>query len=251
MITLALRGMGERKLRSILTAIAVLLGVAMVSGTYVLTDGIRGAFAKINETAKQGTDAVLSPKTQFNSSFSQQEQLPESLVDRVRALPEVGSAAGASQGFGALVVDGEEITQFGGPNLVFSTAPQPFDPTSAAEGREPTGPNEVAVSRDLANRNGIEVGDRVGLETAHGTQQVVVVGLVDFGGSGSAGGYGFTMTTLANLQRWYDQRGEVGEINVAAKPGVTPERLVEAIGRIVPPEVKVQTGQQNADENAK
>ncbi len=62
MTKLALRGMAERKLRSILTAVAVLLGVAMISGTYVLTDGIRGAFAKINETANQGTDAVLSPE---------------------------------------------------------------------------------------------------------------------------------------------------------------------------------------------
>jgi putative ABC transport system permease protein len=250
-ITLALRGMAERKLRSILTAIAVLLGVAMISGTYVLTDGIRGAFRKINETANQGTDAVLSPKTQFNSSFTQAEQLPESLVSRVRALPEVSSAAGASQGFGALVVDGKAITQFGGPNLVFSTTPEPFDPTSAVEGREPSGASEVAVSSDLAHRHGIDVGDQVGLETAHGTQPVTVVGLVDFGGSGSAGGYGFTMTTLANVQRWYDQRGRVGQISVAAKPGVTPDRLVAAIRRIVPPTVKVQTGRENAAENAK
>ncbi len=251
MTKLALRGMAERKLRSILTAIAVLLGVAMISGTYVLTDGIRGAFAKINETANQGTDAVLSPKTQFNSGLSQEQGIPQSLVDRVRRLPEVSSAAGAGQGFGALVKDGKEITQFGGPNLVFSTAPQPFDPTSAVKGREPAAPGEIAVSKDLADRNGIDVGDRIGLETAHGTVQVNVVGLVDFGGSGSAGGYGFTMTTLANLQRWYDQRGKVNQISVAARPGVSPERLVDAIQRVVPADVKVQTGQQNAEENAK
>jgi putative ABC transport system permease protein len=244
--------MAQRKLRSTLTAIAVLLGVAMIAGTYVLTDGIRGAFAKINETANQGTDAVLSPKTQFNSSFTQDEQLPEALVARVRALPEVSAAAGTSQAFGALVLDGEQITQFGGgPNLVFSTSPAPFDPTSAVDGREPAGPGEVAVSQDLADRHDIEVGDRVGLETAHGTQPVTVVGLVDFGGSGSAGGYGFTMTTLANLQRWYDQRGEVGEIDVAARAGISPGRLVAAIRRIVPAGVKVQTGAENADENAK
>jgi putative ABC transport system permease protein len=248
---LALRGMAERRLRSALTAIAVLLGVAMISGTYVLTDGIRGAFAKINETAKQGTDAVISPKTEFTSGFSQAELLPEPLIERVRALPEVSSAAGANQGFGALVVDGKPITQFGGPNLVFSTAPEPFDPTSAVDGREPTGPNEVAVSHDLADKHGIDVGDEVGLETDHGTKPVTVVGLVDFGGSGSAGGYGFTMTTLENLQRWYDQRGQVGEIDVAARSGVSPRQLVEAIRRIVPPGVKVQTGEQNADENAK
>jgi putative ABC transport system permease protein len=243
--------MAERKLRSALTAIAVLLGVAMISGTYVLTDGIRGSFKKINETANEGTDAVLSPKTEFNSSFSQTEKLPASLVGRVRALPEVEKAAGALQAFGALVVDGKPITQFGGPNLVFGTTPEPFDPTSPTEGRDPSAPGEIAVSRDLANQHGIEVGDRIGLETSHGTQPVTVVGLVDFGGSGSAAGYGFTMATPRDVQRWYGQRGQVGQISVAAKPGVSPEQLVSAIQAIVPPSVKVQTGQQNADEQAK
>jgi putative ABC transport system permease protein len=248
---LALRGMAERKLRSALTAIAVLLGVAMITGTYVLTDGIKGSFKKINETANQGTDAVVSPKTEFNSSFTQTEKLPASLVGRVRALPEVAKAAGALQAFGALVVDGNPITQFGGPNLVFGTTPEPFDPTSPTEGRDPSAPGEVAVSRDLADQHGIEVGDRVGLETSHGTQQVTVVGLVDFGGSGSAAGYGFTMATPGDVQRWYDQRGQVGQISVAARPGVSPEQLVSALQSVVPAGVKVQTGQQNADEQAK
>ncbi len=251
MTKLALRGMAERKLRSALTAIAVLLGVAMISGTYVLTDGIRGAFAKINETANQGTDAVLSPKTEFNSSFTQSEKLPASLVGRVRALPQVEKAAGAMQALGALVVDGEPITQLGGPNLVFGITPEPFDPTSPAEGRDPSAPGEIAVSRDLAHQHGIDVGDRVGLETSHGTAQVTVVGLVDFGGSGSAAGYGFTMAMPGDIRRWYDQEGEVGQILVAAKPGIAPEQLVRAIQAVVPPGVKVQTGQQQADEQAK
>ena len=251
MTKLALRGMAERKLRSALTAIAVLLGVAMIAGTYVLTDGIKGSFKKINETANQGTDAVLSPKTEFNSSFSQTEKLPASLVARVRALPQVAKAAGALQAFGALVLDGKPVTQFGGPSLVFGTTPEPFDPTSPAEGRDPSAPGEIAVSRDLANDHGIEVGDRVGLETSHGTKQVTVVGLVDFGGSGSAAGYGFTMATPGDIRSWYDQQGQVGQISVAAKPGVSPEQLVAAIRSIVPADVKVQTGQENADEQAK
>ena len=43
----ALRGLAARKLRSILTAIAIVLGVAMVSGTLVLTDTIEKAFDSI------------------------------------------------------------------------------------------------------------------------------------------------------------------------------------------------------------
>ena len=243
--------MAERKLRSSLTAIAVLLGVAMISGTYVLTDGIRGAFAKINETANEGTDAVLSPKTEFNSSFTQSERLPVSLLRKVRGLPQMQKATGAMQALGALVVDGKPITQFGGPNLVFGTTPEPFDPTSPVEGRDPAASGEVAISRDLADQHGIEVGDRVGLETSHGMAHVTVVGLVDFGGSGSAAGYGFTMATPSDIRRWYDQQGEVGQILVAGKPGITPDQLVRVIQSIVPPGVKVQTGQQQADEQAR
>ncbi len=251
MITLALRGMAERKLRSALTAIAVLLGVSMISGTYVLTDQIRDSFKDILETGNEGTDAILTPETEFSSSYTQEERLPASLVDRVRQVPGVESAAGQSQAFGALIVDGEEIRTTGAPNLVFGTSPEPFDATEPAEGRDPVNPGEIAVSRDLADDHDIEVGDRVELETSHGAQDVTVVGLVNFGGEGSAAGYGFTVATPVDIARWYDQEGEVSSVSVAAADGVTPEELVRRLAAVVPADVKVQTGQQNADEEAR
>jgi putative ABC transport system permease protein len=251
LIGLALRGMTQRKLRSALTAIAVLLGVAMIAGTYVLTDGIRNAFHRINETANQGTDAVLTPRTAFSSNLSQQEEtLPAALVDRVRRLPQVASAAGQHEAFGSIVVDGKEITPQGAPSLVFSLMPKPFNATSVAEGRDPSASGEIAVSRDLAEQNGIGVGDRVELETDRGTRPVTVVGLVNFGGSGSAAGYGFAIATPADMERWYDQRGEVGEIHIAARAGISQEQLVAAIRPHLPRSVKVQTGEENADEQA-
>ena len=47
MMRFALKGLLGRKLRTALTAIAIVLGVAMVSGTYVLTDSIDNAFDAI------------------------------------------------------------------------------------------------------------------------------------------------------------------------------------------------------------
>ena len=47
MIRVALAGLLGRKLRTALTAIAIVLGVAMVSGTFVLTDSIDKAFNSI------------------------------------------------------------------------------------------------------------------------------------------------------------------------------------------------------------
>jgi putative ABC transport system permease protein len=248
---LALRGMAERKLRSALTAIAVLLGVSMISGTYVLTDEIRDSFQDIIETGNEGTDAILTPQTEFTSSFSQEERLPASLVERVRAVPGVEAAAGQSEAFGALIVDGEEIRATGAPSLVFGASPEPFDPTDAVEGRDPVNSGEIAVSRDLADQHGIEVGARVQLETSIGAQDVTVVGLVDFGGEGSAAGYGFTVATPGDIARWYDQLGEVASVSVSAADGITPEQLVRRLRAVVPADVKVETGQENADEEAR
>src|SRR5215207_8084075 len=136
--------MAERKLRSILTAIAVLLGVSMISGTYVLTDQIRDSFKDLLETGNEGTDAVLTPQTKFTSNYSQEERLPVSLVDRVKRVPGVDAAAGQREAFGALIVDGEEIRTAGAPSLVFGTSPEPFDATERAEGGDPASQGEIA-----------------------------------------------------------------------------------------------------------
>ena len=66
MIRVALRGLLGRKLRATLTAIAIILGVAMVSGTYVLTDSIDRAFDNIFSDTRAGSNAVISGKSAFD-----------------------------------------------------------------------------------------------------------------------------------------------------------------------------------------
>jgi putative ABC transport system permease protein len=61
----ALRGLFSRKLRTILTALAIVLGVATVSGTYVLTDSINKAFHSIFNEGRKGSDVVISGKSAF------------------------------------------------------------------------------------------------------------------------------------------------------------------------------------------
>ena len=62
MTAFALRGLLGRKLRTVLTAIAIVLGVATVSGTYVLTDSINNAFHSIFYETRAGSDAVACPQ---------------------------------------------------------------------------------------------------------------------------------------------------------------------------------------------
>src|SRR5687768_18536842 len=94
MISLALRSMAQRKLRAALTALAILLGVAMIAGTYVQTDQISTAFEDIQQTANQGTDAVVRPKKEFGAAWAAGRPLPESLVGNVAEVPGVARAAG-------------------------------------------------------------------------------------------------------------------------------------------------------------
>ena len=67
MIGVALKGLAGRKLRAVLTALAIILGVAMISGTYVLTDTIDKAFSNIFTSVYAGTDAVDNRQVAFGN----------------------------------------------------------------------------------------------------------------------------------------------------------------------------------------
>ena len=60
MTRVGLRGITTRRLRTVLTALAIVLGVAMVSGSYTLTDTMRGAADSLSSSAYDGTAAVVS-----------------------------------------------------------------------------------------------------------------------------------------------------------------------------------------------
>jgi putative ABC transport system permease protein len=62
MTRVALRGLWGRKLRTLLTAVAIVLGVALVAGTLVLTDSIQKAFDNIFTDSRQGSSVVISGK---------------------------------------------------------------------------------------------------------------------------------------------------------------------------------------------
>ena len=90
MITVALRGLAGRKLRASLTAFAIVLGVAMVSGTFVLTDTIKAAFNTVFTQVYKSTDAVITGKSAIGGNQNNNvvvPSLPQSLLARVRPGP--------------------------------------------------------------------------------------------------------------------------------------------------------------------
>ena len=250
MTALVLRGMAQRRLRAALTALAILLGVAMIAGTYVQTDQIRTAFEEIEQTANAGMDAVIRPKTEFGNTFSGTRPLPESLVDRVAAVPGVSRAAGQLWESGSLVVGGERIASDYAPNGVFSTLGEPFEPTDPVAGRQPAGPGEVGVLRQTAEANDLRVGQRVGLATRTGVADVTIVGIFEYGDVSSVGGANLVTATLPQIQEWYDRDGEVMSVVAAGEDGVAPETLAARIREVTAPDLEVTTGAADAQRQA-
>jgi putative ABC transport system permease protein len=250
MIGLALRSLGQRKLRAALTALAVLLGVAMIAGTYVQTDRISTAFEDIEQTARAGTDVVVQAQQTFTSDLAASQTFDAGVLDRVRAVAGVAQAEPHLAETGSLVVDGEAIAPGFAPTLVESWLGEPFTPLQFTDGRGPRASGEVAVNRQLAEDEDLEVGRHVGLTTRTGVQPVVISGIADYGAAQSLGGATLVVPLLSDVQQWFDREGEISEIAIRAADGVAPEQLADRVRAAVPGDLQVRTGEQTAREDA-
>jgi putative ABC transport system permease protein len=255
MVRFALRGLLGRKLRTALTAIAIVLGVAMVAGTFMLTDSIDKAFDTIFTEVRQGSNAVISGKTAFDLSQdvgSSAPTLDESLLDTVRGLPDVEAAEGSVDGQAQLIgKDGKAIVYGGAPNLGFSIAAgaSRFNPLTLVEGSWP-GPGEVVVDESTADKENMRLGQRIGVQAEGPAQVLRLSGLVRFGSVSTIGGATLSGFDLPTAQELFGKRGRLDEIAVAANPGVSDEQLVRELQANVPPTAQVKSAAQQAQDDA-
>jgi putative ABC transport system permease protein len=252
MMRVALAGLLGRKLRAALTATAIVLGVAMVSGTFVLTDSIDKAFTSIFTDTRKGSDAVVTGKaaTALNNG-STAPTLSDSLLAQVRGLSEVAAAEGEVGGQAQLIgSDGKAIVFGGAPNLGFSIADgaSRFNPLTLVSGHWPHG-DEVVIDRSTANKKHFTVGQTIGVQAVGPIVRLRISGLVTFGSVGLGGATlaGFDQSTA---QRLFDKPNRFDEIDVAAKRGVSPTELVKQISGILPKDAQVRTGAQQAAKDA-
>jgi putative ABC transport system permease protein len=257
MTKFALRGILGRKLRTVLTAFAIVLGVATVSGTYVLTDSIDKAFDSIFTTSRENSDAVISGKSAFDLSGDSGVTAPafdESLLGKVRALPDVAQADGQVNSDSTQLIgkDGKAVVYGGAPNLGFSIArgSSPFNPLTLVQGSWPHG-NEVVIDKSTANKEDFKVGETVGVQAEGPVRRLRIAGLVKFGSVSTIGGATLAGFDLPTAQKLFDRPGELDEIAVSSKPGVSDDALLKQVQEILPPATQVRSGKAQADEDAK
>ena len=167
MIGVALKGLAGRKVRALLTALAVVIGISMVSGTYILTDTMQKSFDGLFAATYDKTDAVISGKEIVKNSAdgaSGVPTVPASLLSRVQALPEVGAAGGSVSpdevgSADILGKDGKPVARESVSGSYDSANPQ-FSPLKLKSGKWADGPDQVVVDAGTVGKQHYEIGDR-------------------------------------------------------------------------------------------
>ena len=258
MIRVALKGLAGRKFRVALTAIAIVLGVAMISGTYILTDTIDKAFGAIFEDTYAGTDAIVTGQgadISFEGDTSALPPVEASLLPQVRQLPEAEAAAGSVVEESAAKIigdDGKAIDTQGAPAFGFGIdfAQPRFNPIKLLGGRWPRNGNEVVIDTGVADDEGFRIGDTVRVASLQPVRPFELVGIAQYGTVSSLGAITFAVFTIPEAQRLFERERKYDAISAAAKSGITQDELVQSILPILPPDTKVQSAEAQAQEDS-
>jgi putative ABC transport system permease protein len=263
---LAPRQLRARRLRALLTAAGIVLGVAMILGVLLLSATIQRTFSDLFDSVYGRTDLVVSGSQSSGS-------LRPSTLREVRATEGVEDAAGGIQARFNLIERSErepsaqpppgelpegapapppaveaEIEITGEPLNVAGRAPgsTDFSDTETVEGREPQRGREIHLQQSWADANKIEVGDRIRLATPSGTERLEVVGLFDFATGLDFGGEGFATMPLAAARKMMDKPRGYDEILLTVSGGEETisdvrrrlERRLESGARVNTPDKK-------------
>lgn len=258
MTGVAIKGLMQRKTRAILTALAIVLGVAMVSGTFVLTDTIDKAFSSIFSSSYAKSDAVIGSKTVVENSTSGKPTVSEDLLERVTALPSVETATGAIMDFTGSAnevklakPDGTTIGNADAPSFGIGFDPDESDlnPMTLVEGAWARGGDQVVIDVGAAKEHDIAVGDRVVLSAEGPSRTSTVTGLARFGDTDSLGAT-LAITDVPTARDLLDKSG-FDLIFVGAKAGVSSDWLISDISPLLPATAEVQDGAAKGEADGK
>jgi putative ABC transport system permease protein len=257
-VRVALRGLAGRKLRAVLTAVAIVLGVAMISGTYILTDTINRAFTTLFTESYAGTDAVVTGRgldISIDGEAPPSPPVDASLLETVRGVDEVALATGMildERNTKILNRDGEAASAEGAPTFGFGIDTDPglaqFNPLNVLEGRWPTAAHEVVIDAGTADDDGYAVGDTVEIATLQPKRKFELVGVAQYGSLDSLGNASFAVFTVPAAQELLEREGQYDAISAAAVEGVSEDELVGAIAPALPESAEVVSATAEAEE---
>lgn len=267
MLRLTLSNLLARKVRLLMSTLAIVLGIGFLTGVLTFSAGLSATFDGIVKGS--ATDAVVrvadsAEMTSVGGPSGSARVVEPGLVKELAALPEAAAAAGSVDGFGLYVLDsnGKAVGGGGAPTLAFNhtdTVNVLGQPVLALdEGRWPTKPTEVALDTRSAANAGYEIGDEVTVippatgEEKPGddlTRKLRLVGTAEFNGGGTAGSTLVFLDREGAQQLFLGGRDAFTSVMLTAADGVSQDQLAAAAREVVPKGFEVATGDEVIDES--
>ncbi|MFE6893579.1 ABC transporter permease [Streptomyces sp. NPDC057694] len=248
----SLRNFLAHKGRMALSAIAVLLSVAFVTGTLVFTDTMDKTFDKLFTATS--SDVTVSPKDSKSegSATGRPESLPASTVATVAKAKGVKSAEGAVSSMNVTVVDAKNKnmgSENGAPTIAGNWTKNDLRSMEITTGHAPRGPTEVMVDADTAKKHHLKPGDELRTIAATGDIKAKIVGIASFTVTNPGAAVVYFDTTTAQREL-LGKTGQFTQINVAAATGYTDAQVKANVQDALSTPYKIQTQKEAADANA-
>jgi putative ABC transport system permease protein len=232
------------------TTLAVVIGVAFVAGTYILTDTTFAAFDEIFSDSLKGTSVVVNAKDVVEQEGGQVPTVSAALLPKVKKVTGVRMAAGAIFTPGGIFdAQGKAIGSKFAPKFISSTLPAGLESLTYLEGHRPRGPTEASIDQSAAEEAGIGIGDKIEIASVQRATTFRLVGLTRLGNA-SFGGASIAQVALPVAQRLTGKVDRFDQISVAAVPGVSPGVLKQRVAEAMPPSARVETAEENANRSS-
>jgi putative ABC transport system permease protein len=240
------KGLLAHKLRLALTALAIVLGVTFVSGTFVLTDTLQNTFSTLFSSVYQKIDFQVRGTPQFGSDSANAVRNPisQSLLTTIRAVPGVQAAEGEVEGYAQFVAhDGKPIQTGGAGTLGLEFDPDPqLSNLHVISGRAPSSASDVVMDAGTAQKYHFAVGQPVRILFNGFARTFTISGIAQFGTADNLAGATLAAFTIPTAQQVMGEPGQFDDINVVAQANAAPAAVQQAIARVLPAGVEVITG---------
>ncbi|MFG2206166.1 ABC transporter permease [Streptomyces sp. NPDC048638] len=242
MLRTALRNVLAHKARLMMTALAVLLGVAFVAGTLIFSDTVGEAIKKASTKNLKDVAVSVQAVSDDNAPLIGKDgkrttALDDKLVNTVRALPGVQSVRRNVAGTATLAgPDGIPIGN-GWQNIATNFQPDKDghdERYPLLEGRGPAAGGEIALDEATAKAAAHKVGDSVRFATDGPVLTKKLVGIVSTEDPQVTAGGSLALFDTATAQKLYLHPGQFDELVVGAAPGTDQQALAGKVREVLP-----------------
>lgn len=247
---MARKSLRARLGRTIAIGFAIVAGVSFVVGSFVLADSLTATFDNLFAEVNEGVDLEVRSVNEFGTNTSRRDPLPDTLVEKIRAVPGVGLAAPFLQRTAQFVTaEGELVTTQGAPTFGVSYSPDSeLSGLVMRDGRFPVSISEAAIDKATSDRERIRLGDAVEVITDAGRFPFEIVGIVSLGNADGFGGATLAVFDFATAQVVFDASNLADVISISVADGADTAVVQAAVAAILPARTEVITGDQVVEE---